>query len=426
MAIKRNVAPLSYPVSHIPIPVPEMYSLPNGVPVNYLNMGEQDVCRVDLMIGAGKWQQPQALVSSFTNQLLKEGAGKLTGQQIAEQLDFYGAWLQLSDSYHYSYLTLYTLNKYFRETIAILRMMVYEPHFATKEFQTLRERRKQQFLIDNDKVQTLASKNFSKALFGAAHPYGRKADLGDFDNIRTDHIKHFHQTYYRPDNIRIILSGKITDAQLKITEEYFGTSSTFDHLPQPEVKGEENLPASSRRICIPKDKAIQNGIRMGLLTINKSHEDFPGLRVVNTLLGGYFGSRLMSNIREEKGYTYGISSAVTTYKHAAFLSIATQTAPEHTEKLIAEVYREIDRLQNETPGKQELELVRNYMLGDFSRSLDGVFSLIDAYISLLASDMNVNFLHKQIEKVKNITMEEIRALSVRYLKKDSIIEVISG
>lgn len=422
--IDRNIAPLVYPVSDISIPVPETYQLPNGVPVYYLNMGEQDVCRIDLMIGAGKWQQPQPLVSSFTNRLLKEGAGALSGQQIAEQLDFYGAWLHLSDSYHYSYITLYTLNKYFRETTAILSRMFHEPHLEEKEFETLREQRRQQFLIDNDKVQTLALKHFSKALFGATHPYGRKAEWEDFDLIRVEHLRDFYQTYYRTDNIQIILSGKITDVQLKIVEEYFGIVSRNDE-ERACNDGKTVRNDKRTRVLIPKENAIQNAIRMGFPTINKPHEDFPGLRVVNTLLGGYFGSRLMSNIREEKGYTYGITSAITTYKHAAFLSVATQTAPEHTEKLIAEVYREIDRLQNETPGRQELEMVRNYILGDFSRSLDGTFSLIEAYVSLLASGMDVNFLHRQIEKVKNITAEEIRTLSVRYLNKN-MIEVIAG
>jgi predicted Zn-dependent peptidase len=429
-AIDQNTAPLIHPFSEISIAVPETHSLPNDVPLHYLNMGEQDVCRIDLMIGAGKWQQPQPLISTFTNRLLKEGAGKLDGRQIAEHLDFYGAWLHLSDSYHHSCITLYTLSKYFRETTAILSLMFYEPLFEEAAFRTLLEQRRQQFLVDGDRVQTLASEGFSKALFGETHPYGRKAKVEDFDRIHAGLLKDFHRMHYRPDNLRIVLSGKITDVQLKIVEEYFGAAPCA-HRPELVAcndRDDAGQPGSGRktRIFIPKENAVQNGIQMGFSTINKPHEDFPGLRVVNTLLGGYFGSRLMSGIREEKGYTYGITSGITAYRHGAFLSVATQTAPEHTEKLIAEVYREMDRLQSEAPGRQELDMVRNYMLGDFSRSLDGAFSLIEACISLLACGMGADFLHRQIETVKNITAEEIRALSARYLKKDNMIEVIAG
>jgi predicted Zn-dependent peptidase len=424
--IDRNIPPPFRQISQIPICPVATYTLANGIPVYYLNSGEQEVCRVDIMVGAGRWQQAKILVSGFTNQLLKEGAGTFDAKQMAEQLDFYGAWLQLMDSYHYSYLTLYTLNKYFTETFDLLRMMFYEPHFSESEFQTLLKCRKQQFLIENDKVQVLASKSFAGALFGKEHPYGKRAVWEDFDNIRIDDLKRFYQTYYRTDNIRIFLSGKVEDVQLKTIDALF-SSTRLPSGHDKEISVPEMITsASSTRIFIPKDNAIQNAVRMGLHTINRSHEDFPSLRVVNTILGGYFGSRLMSNIREEKGYTYGISSGITSYKHAAFLSIATQTAPEHTEKLIAEVYREIDRMQSDQIDKQELEMVRNYMLGDFARSLDGPFSLIEAHISLLASGMDVNFLQKQIDVVKNITPEEIRAFAIRYLTKGNMIEVIAG
>jgi predicted Zn-dependent peptidase len=427
MIIDRNTPPPVRPIEQIPISALETCRLPNRIPVHYLNMGEQDVSRIDIMVNAGKWQQPKPLISSFTNHLLKEGAGKLNAEQLAEQLDFYGAWLQLSESHHYSYMTLYTLNKHFRETVALLSDMFREPHFQEEAFHTLLEYRKQQFLINNDKVQMLVYKAFTETLFGKEHPYGQSAVWEDYDRITIDDLQTFHRTHYRPDNIRIILSGKIADAQLKTIEEYFGASNPSPRpSPAPETPYLTPTEPPAGRVCIPKDNALQNAIRMGFHTINRSHADFPGLRVVNTILGGYFGSRLMSNIREEKGYTYGISSGIKTYKHAAFLSIATQTAPKHTENLIAEVRKEIDRLQNETIDRQELETVRNYMLGDFCRSLDGTFSLIEAHISLLASDMDIDFFRRQIEKVKSITPEEVQALAQRYLTTGAMIETVAG
>ncbi len=428
MNIDRNIAPATKPIKQISFPPLETTLLSGGIPVYYLNMGDQDVSRVDIMIGTGKWEQPKPLVSSFTNLLTKEGAGKMDGKAIAETLDYYGAWLQLSDGFHYSYITVYTLNKFFRETIEILFRMFREPHFPEEAFENLKNRRKQQFFIDNSKVQYLANKAFSEALFGAKHPYGRTSNAEDFDRIQISDLKEFHQKHYYSGNISIVLSGKITDEMLKIVEE--SAESSEDNIQKTCKPTDDQVfeisPENRRRIWVEKPDAMQNGIRMGIPVVNRSHPDFPGLRVLNTILGGYFGSRLMSNIREEKGYTYGISSGITTLKHAAYWSIATQTACEHTENLIREVYHEIDRLHREVPGKQEMETVRNYMLGDFTRSLDGTFSLIDAYISLLASGMTTDFFHQQVETVKNISPEEIKNLARRYLNKESIIEIIAG
>ncbi len=434
MELHRHIAPPITSIKEIIVPSLVKTELSNKVPLYYLNMGEQEVSRIDIMVSAGKWEQSKPLVSSFTNLLLKEGAGKLHSKEIAEQLDYYGAWLQLAETYHYSYLTLYTLNRYFKETLEILEMIFREPHFPEKEFKTMVDRHRQHFFIDNDKVQYLATKGFSQKLFQEGYPYGIYAEADDFGRLSTEDLKKFHQRYYRPDHMQIILSGKITDTELKIVDEYFGTTTTYNevvsHSTNADLPGKEayNQPYSytNKRFFIPKKDALQNGIRMGLPVINRNHPDFPGLRVLNTILGGYFGSRLMSNIREEKGYTYGISSGITALKHASHLSIATQTACEHTDKLIREVYNEIDRLQQELTGTQELEMVRNYMLGDFARSMDGTFSIVEAHISLLSSHMDASFFNQQIEVIKNISPDEIQRLAQKYLVKKQILEVIAG
>ena len=428
MKLDRTTTPVIKPIEEISIPQINSRILSNGIPLHYLNQGNVEVSRIDLMIRAGKWNQPKPLVSSFTSQLLKEGAGGLTGKEIAEQLDYYGAWLQVSDGYHYSYITAYTLNKYFKETLDILMKMFSEPVFSDEAFDNIRNRRRQQFLIDNEKVQYLANQGFSKMLFGESHPYGKYAILGDFDHVDTCDLKQFHQSYYRLENLQIMLSGKVSEKTIRDCDEICGCRlreaafcAGHDSACLPEIEASQD-----RRLFIKKEGALQNGICMGLHVVSRSHPDFPGLRVLNAILGGYFGSRLMANIREDKGYTYGISSGIVSLKHAAYLTIATQTAFEHTEPLIREVYHEIDRLQNDLVSGEELEMVRNYMLGDFVRSLDGTFSLADAYLSLLSTGMDTQFLYKQAEAVKRITPDEIKELAQRYLNKSTIVEVVAG
>lgn len=423
--INRNIEPEIKDIDQINIPNIIQHILPNGIPCYHLDMCEQDVSRIDFMIEAGKWSQPKKLVATFTNLLLKEGAGALDSKTIAEQLDFYGAWLQLSETHHYSYITLYTPNKYFRETLDILELMIKGPTFPEPEFQTYLDRKKQSFLIDREKVQVLALENFSNSLFGNHHPYGRMLSPEDFDQLQVSDLKSFHKELYHSGNTKIILAGKVSDDMLQLVESKFGKEEwgKVHDLIHTNFPIE---PAKEKIIFIEKNDAMQNGIRMGMQSINRSHRDFNALRVTNTILGGYFGSRLMSNIREDKGYTYGISSSITTLKEAAYLTIATQTACEYSQSVVKEVFYEIERLHQDLVGEEELKMVKSYMIGDLVRNLDGVFSMADIYISLLAGNLPFDYYEHQINAIKNITSQEIRNMAQEYLKKDEMYCIIAG
>ena len=150
------------------------------------------------------------------------------------------------------------------------------------------------------------------------------------------------------------------------------------------------------------------------------------MKFLNMILGGYFGSRLMSSIREEKGYTYGIGSSICSLKNAAYLQITTQTDCKYTRPLIEEVYRQIELLQQELVGPEELERVRNYSIGQFCRSLESPFAIADAYISLLVNQSDTSTLFRLLDSIQTTTAEEIRDLAVRALSKEQFYEVVAG
>ena len=154
--------------------------------------------------------------------------------------------------------------------------------------------------------------------------------------------------------------------------------------------------------------------------------DYLKARVMVTLFGGYFGSRLMSNIREEKGYTYGISAGIAPYPGQGILVINTETANEFVEPLVREVYHEIDRLQNDPVPEDELFMVKNYMLGEMCRSYESAFSLADAWMFVQVSGFGDTHFEDALNAVKDITPEEIRELAGRHLCKEKLKEVISG
>lgn len=426
MNLNRQIPPPICPLSDIHVTYPESQRLKNGIPLHVIRAGMEDVVRFDLLIGAGQWNQTQALQAMFTNRMLREGTSSLTSQQIAEKLDYYGAMMELSSSVNCGFITLYSLNKYFPQTIELVADMLMNPTFPEKEMEVVVEVNKQRFLINSTRVEMMGRKRLNRALFGEAHPLGRYAEVEDYDRLSPEVLKSFYHQHYHSGNCSIYLSGKITPEIIQSVERALGDvpwgkvsqASSFQSItPQPEAR---------KRFFVEKEDALQSSIKLGGFVMDRLHPDFLKARVMVTLFGGYFGSRLMSNIREDKGYTYGIGAGIVTYPGVSVLAISTEAANEYAEAVITEVYKEMDRLCNDRVPQTELDMVKNYMLGDWCRSYEGPFSLSDAWIYVETGGLDKEFFVRSIDAIQSITCEEVQALAQKYLCKENLIEVIAG
>lgn len=426
MTLDRTIAPPIRQIDHFSISTPERTIMPNGTPLNIIQVGSEDVVRLDLLIKGGQWNQTQPLLAMFTNRMLREGTRSLSSSQIAEKLDYYGAWLDLSSSVNYGFVTLYSLGKYFPKTIEILASMIKEPVFPEKELSVVVDVNKQQFLVNAQRVDVMARKRLNRALFGLSHPLGRYAELENYDRINSEVLKSFYHQYYHSGNCSVYVSGKVSPEVIHCIEQHFGESDWGDTTRK--IKNETFVPTTEdcKRIFVEKEDALQSSIKIGTFSINQQHPDYLKLRVLVTLFGGYFGSRLMSNIREDKGYTYGISSSIVPYPDHGMFVISSETANEYVEPLIREVYHEIDRLQNEVPAAEELQMVQNYMLGEMCRSYESAFSLADAWIHVQVSGLTSSYFEDALQAVKNITPQDIRDLAGRYLDKEALKESVAG
>ena len=424
--LDRTLQPEILEPEQLSVQLPERIVLPNGIPVNVLNAGENEVVRIDLLIEGGRWQQTQPLQALFTNRMLREGTSRYTAAEIAEKLDYYGAWLELSSASEYAYITLHSLNKYLPETLDVLESIVKEPVFPEKELDVIANNNIQQFLVNSSKVDFLAHRGLVKAIYGGQHPCGRLVQEEDYHRITPTVLHDFYTRYYHSNNCSIFLSGKVNDDCLRRIESLFGNESFGTDFRKPEKK--EFLPVSSfeKRIFIERPDALQSAVRMGMLSLDRNHPDYLKARVLVTLFGGYFGSRLMSNIREEKGYTYGISAGIIPYPGQGVLVVSAETANEFVEPLIGEVYHEIDRLHNELVSEEELSMVKNYMLGDMCRSYESAFSLADAWIFVRTSGLPDSYFADVLDAIKTVTPQEIRELAGRHLCKEKLKEVVSG
>lgn len=425
MFMDRTIQPEIQPLKNFHIQTPVRTTLPNGIPLTVINAGEQEVVRMDVLFSGGRWQQSQKLQALFTNRMLREGTTKYTAATIAEKLDYYGSWLELSSSSEYAYITVYSLNKYLAKTLEVVESMIKEPLFPQKELQTILDTNIQQYLVNTSKVDFLAHRSLLKSLYGEQHPCGKIVMEEDYHTITPEVLREFYERHYHSGNCSIFLSGKVTDDIISRVTDIFGIPFGQYQLQMPK----SSFPFAAipeKRIFTEREDAMQSAVKMGCTTITREHPDYPKLRVLMTLFGGYFGSRLMSNIREDKGYTYGISAGVVFYPDSGLLIVSTETDNEYVEPLIQEVYHEIDRLHLDPVSAEELRIVRNYMLGEMCRSYESPFSLSDAWIFIATSGLDDDYFSRSLLAVNEVTPMEIQDLAQRYLCKETLKEVIAG
>lgn len=426
MLLDRTIQPKVRDVEQLAVQMPLRGVMPNGVPLNVLNSGENEVVRVDVLIEGGRWQQSQPLQALFANRMLREGTLRYSAAEIAEKLDYYGAWLELSSASEYAYITLYSLNKYLPQTLEILESIVKEPVFPEKELGIIVDNNIQQFLVNSSKVDFWAHRALVKAIYGEQHPTGRLVEEEDYHRINPAVLQEFYDRHYHSMNCSIYLSGKVNDDCMRRIETLFGSEPFGKDFRKPDTKNYLPVSSGEKRIFVERADVLQSAVRMGMLSMEHNHPDYLKARVLVTLFGGYFGSRLMSNIREEKGYTYGISAGIMPYPGKGLFVVNAETGNEFVEPLIGEVYHEIDRLQNELVSNEELSIVKNYMLGDTYRSYESAFSLADAWIFVQVSKLQNTYFTDVLDAIREVTAEEIRELAGRHLCKEILKEVISG
>lgn len=424
-SLNRKTAPAFKTVEKIEMIKASEQRLNNTIPVYTINAGTQDLIKIEFLFTAGMYQQIMPLQATTVNTMLEEGTSKLTAAQIADKVDYYGAFLEVGVSQDSASVVLYTLNKHLAATLPVVEQVIKDAVFPQTELDTHLRNKKQKFLVNNQKVAVLARKQFTELLFGAKHPYGINVQNADFEAINRQHLINFYESHYRSNNCKIIASGKVDDSVINLLNSHFG-GNDWNVLQPIQQKTIATTGSTQKQHLTLKDDALQSAIRIGRLLFNKTHADYHPFQVLNTLLGGYFGSRLMSNIREDKGYTYGIGSGLASLQHSGYFFISTEVGVDVCQNALDEIYLEIKRLREELVSEEELELVKNYMLGTFLRSVDGPFALAERFKGIMEYNLQYDYFDQYIATIQGISASRIRDLANNYLAPDSLLELVVG
>lgn len=421
----RKTGPGFAPINDIDfLPVTE-FTLPNGIKVSLLEAGSQEVARIDWIFPAGAVQAGVPLLASTVANLILEGTVTRTSAQISEMLDFYGAYLNSQTYHHNTVVTLFCLRRDLPVLLPLVEDVITNAVFDPVEFDIYLDKRRQEFLIDSDKVKTIAARRFSQVIFGEEHPYGRVLELSHFDQLKRDDLIDFYHKAYTPRDCRIVVAGQPGAALHELLTSHFGSTQW---APGPfNLNGVSAIsPAAGKFHMIERPGALQSALRIGRPLFNHQHPDSMALQVVNTLLGGYFGSRLMTSVREEKGLTYGIGSSIVPFRKSGMWMIASEVKGDMRETAVDAIFQEMDRLATELVTDHELELVKNYMLGELLRNFDGPFSSADIYRTLLDYDLDFGFYADMSRTIRSVTPEQVRQLSAKYLNKEDFYVVVAG
>lgn len=425
-SVDRKKAPaILEPVSFdIRLPLCEKATLSNGVEVYLLPMGTEDTLQVSWVFFAGSWFQQHRSEAAAANFLLKNGTHDRDAFSINEHFEYYGAYLNRACYSENAEITLHCLNHHYKELIPVVAELVSASVMPEEELRLFRQNSIQRLKVNLQKCDFLADRHIDACLFGTSHPYGAYSVVEDYEALQREHLLAFYDRYYRHGRCVIFVAGKIPADFLGELEKSFG------QLPLKSHRAEEAMPSfiierNKERVhrAINDPDGVQSAIRLARPFPGKNHPDFQRVQVLNTVFGGFFGSRLMANIREDKGYTYGIYSYLLNHKDESAWKISTEAGRDVADATITEIYNEMRRLREEPVDEEELQMTKNYMIGTILGDLDGPFQVIARWRNLILNGQDEQYFYRGVSFIRNSTAEDLLQLAQEYLDPATFFEV---
>ena len=405
--------------------VPREHRLSNGRKLYYFPSGTELV-RIDLLSESGSAYQTRPLVAAAANKLFTVASEHMNAEQVSEFMDFRGIIVESNNTVLQSTATFYTLSRHLGDLLPVLDDLVHAPAFPEREFEVYRRERRQKIMASQQKSSDMARRMFYEKLFGFDHPLGHYATPEDADRLTLEEVKRHYADYHCAGDMTIVLAGHVDDRLLAAIDDRFGHDTPSDspkHLSLPVPSPTSHL--SPLTFHLPS--SVQSTIRVGrILPLRWDDIDYARLTLLVTLLGGYFGSRLMSNLREDKGYTYGIYAHTQIYRGVIVFYITADVAGNVVDEAEKEIMHELQRLVDEPVAEEELDIVRTVLAGDFLRSIDGIFERSARFCDMLGSDITERFTDNLREAILSTTPADLQRLAATYLAPEQMTVCRAG
>lgn len=418
--LDRKIAPSFVKTNTLQLPEPVSIELPSGLRVHCIGGVQQNVVKIEVVLKAGKWFEPKVGLSHFTAQMLEKGTSKKSSVEISKILDQFGSHLEISPGFDFISVSIYALKTKISDIVPVFMDIVTDPSFQDSEWIQMKSIAIQNLKINEEKTGFLASKFIRKNVFGEKHPYGPSIEESHIKDISVaDMANYFHLTFKASE---IYLVGDLTDSEVSLLIDW------FNKLPVSKgsafsIRDSEVGPI---RQHVEKKNSVQCSIRLGKKSLLKSDPKYFDLQILNHVLGGYFGSRLMKNIREEKGLTYGIQSSVSAFQNESLLTIGADVNSANLAMAIREINSELKKLRTEKIESHELALAKNHLIGSLQSDMANPFSVAEKIKSIRIFGLDKNFYQNLITRIDQITPSEIMETAEAHFHENSFSEVTVG
>lgn len=418
--LDRTIAPPFKRTNSFELIRPQKEILGNGAEAYFVLGGTQEVSKVELVFPAGRWAEKTPGVSYFAANMLSKGTRTKSSFEIAETLDLYGAHLEIQATFDNVSISLYILNKNFQAAVSLLYEMLTDSVMPEPELDLMKSIYLQNLKVNYEKTSFLASRQLRKNLFGETHPYGREVDETDLAAITINSVlQHYADGFM---NATLFVSGRASDRNIAFVKSTFD-SIRYNRIDPENFAGE---PTAHSRDVVHKDGSVQSSIRFGKKAMSKLHEDYVDALFLNHILGGYFGSRLMKNIREDKGLSYGISSSLHALKNDSYLAIGADVNRENLDLAFTEIGNELRRLRTEKVDDEELDIARNHFIGSLQLEITTSFAHADKIKNIVLFNLAPDYYQHMIDRVNTITADDLLKVANKYFVEDSFLEIAVG
>ena len=418
--LDRTLAPPFNRSTSFELIQPQKKILKGGAEAYFILGGTQEVSKVEIIFTAGRWVEKNWGASYFTANLLSKGTKKKKSFEIAHLLDLYGAHLEINPGLDFVSVSLYILNKNFEPAILLFLELLNESVFPQEEFDLLKSIYLQNLKVNYEKTSFLASRLVRKNLFGEAHPYGKELDEADIHKLTREGLVQHYSTFFKEGTV--LVSGRVSEKNQNLIAELF---SSFAH--NATVRNDfSRQDLNYSRDVLPKEGSVQATVRLAKNSVSKTHPDYIDALFLNHILGGYFGSRLMKNIREDKGLSYGISSSLHALKNDSYLVIGADVNRENLDLTFNEITKEIKRLRTEKIDEEELNNARNHFIGGLQLEITTSFAHADKIKTIVLYNLPQNYYQNMITRIDAITADDLIQIAGQHFAEDSFIQIAVG
>lgn len=420
----RRVPPPVKPMTAFSLPTVRRRMLPSGIELIIYDRCDVACNSLTFVMPGGSCEMGPLSYSSLISIMRNEGTRSFSADEINSCLDFNGSWLKCTTSAHHTSIQMRSLNKRLSDTLPVFRSVILEPTMPEDILAVRRETLASHLEVAMTDVDFLASCKFTELAAGKNHPEALVDNPEDVRKVSSDTLLELIDSCETPSRGQLFLCGMITPEVERLVAD------TFSDIPAGKDHGINIIPytpapAGTTEKIIKAD-ANQSAVMMMLPGVMRDHPDHIPLHITVSALGGYFGSRLMLNIRERLGLTYGISASLNSSANGSYIQIMADTACDSVDRLREEVAAELKRMSTEPPRGEELTRLRQTLLSQQAAIVDSPFSIMAYYAGTVTADIPEGYFDAKLRAIEALTPDALAETAARYLRPELLRTAIAG